>query len=74
MEIIPAQNKKDLQDFIDLPYSLYKDDPNWVAPLRNEQKNQFIPVKNPMLNHCHYQLFLLYKDTQVIGRIAAFID
>jgi len=74
MQIIPAQNKNDLQAFIDLPYCLYKDDPNWVAPLRNEQKNQFIATKNPMLDHCHYQLFLLYKDNQVIGRIAAFID
>jgi hypothetical protein len=74
MEIIPVQNKKELQNFIDLPYLLYKNDPNWVAPLRNEQKNQFILAKNPMLDHCQYQLFLLYQDSKVIGRIAAFID
>ena len=74
MQIIPAQNKKDLQNFIDLPYWLYKDDPNWVAPLHNEQKNQFIAAKNPMLDHCQYQLFLLYEEDQIIGRIAAFID
>ncbi len=74
MQIISVQNKKELQDFINLPYRLYKDDPNWVAPLRNEQKNQFIASKNPMLDHCRYQLFLLYKDKQIIGRIAAFID
>jgi ribosomal protein S18 acetylase RimI-like enzyme len=74
MRIIPAQSKKDLQDFIDLPYSLYKDDPVWVAPLRNEQKNQFIAAKNPMLDHCRFQLFLLKNDNRVVGRIAAFID
>jgi ribosomal protein S18 acetylase RimI-like enzyme len=74
MQIIPVQNKIELQNFINFPYRLYKDDPNWVAPLRNEQKNQFIPSKNPMLDHCQYQLFLLYRNNQVIGRIAAFID
>lgn len=72
--IKPVTTKKELKDFIELPYRLYKDDPNWVAPLRSEQKNQFIPQKNPMLNHCHYQLFLLCEDEHVVGRIAAFID
>jgi hypothetical protein len=74
LRIKPIDSKNDLSKFIDLPYQLYKHDPNWVAPLRSEQKNQFIPQKNPMLDHCHYQLFLLYHDDVVVGRIAAFVD
>jgi len=74
MEIILVDNKKDLNAFIELPYQLYADDPIWVPPLRSEQKNQFIPEKNPMLEHCQYQLFLLKENNLIIGRIAAFID
>jgi len=42
---------RDLQRFIYLPYQLYENDPNWVAPLRSEQKAQYDPLKNPMLRH-----------------------
>lgn len=74
MNIRVVETPKELKEFIDLPYSLYKDDPNWVPPLRSEQKKQFILQKNPMLEHCRYQLFLLYQDGRVVGRIAAFTD
>ncbi len=74
MEIIPVQNKSDLKAFVELPYQLYKDDRNWVAPLRDEQMAQFEIKKNPMLEHCEYALFLAKKDGQVVGRISAFLD
>jgi hypothetical protein len=74
MQIKMVETTKELNDFLELPYILYKNDPNWVPPLRSEQKNQFILQKNPMLEHCCYQLFLLYQDDRVAGRIAAFTD
>jgi GNAT superfamily N-acetyltransferase len=74
MQIIPVQTPKDLQDFIDLPYQLYKDDPMWIAPLRSEQAAQFVPEKNPMLNHCTYTLFLAKEGDRVLGRVSAFLD
>ena len=74
MKIHPVADKKDLSRFINFPYQFYKDDSNWVPPLRSELKPQFNPAKNPMLEHCEYQLFLLLDGEKVIGRIAAFID
>jgi len=74
MHILPVQNKKDLRKFINFPFTFYKEDPNCVAPLRFDLRNQFNPDTNPMLSHCDYQLFLLVRDKQIIGRIAAFID
>lgn len=74
MHIESVQSKKDLKRFIQHPYDLYRDDPNWVPPLRSEQKAQFDPRKNPMLDHCRIQLFLLKKGQRVIGRCSAFID
>ncbi len=74
MHIHPVTGKQDLKAFIDLPYRLYRRDPVWVPPLRDEQRGQFDPKRNPLLEHCTWQLFLLKQDGRAIGRIAAFID
>lgn len=74
MQIRPVASQKDLTAFINLPYQLYKDDPVWVPPLRDEQRGQFDPKRNPLLDHCEWQLFLLEENSKTIGRIAAFID
>ena len=74
MQIIPVQTPEELKAFINLPYELYKNDPVWVAPLRSEQASQYVPSKNPMLNHCTYSLFLAKEGNRVVGRIAAFLD
>ena len=74
MQIHPVSTKKDLAAFLELPYRLYKNDPLWVPPLRDEQRGQFDPQRNPLLDHCEWQLFLLEEKGKYIGRIAAFID
>lgn len=74
MHIAAVNSKQDLKQFIELPYRFYRSDPLWVAPLKNEVRAQFNPRKNPTLQHCDYQLFLLKEGQQVLGRVAAFID
>jgi len=74
MQVRQVQSKRDLKEFIALPYRFYRDDPYWVAPLRGEQKKLFTPKGNPLLGHCDYALYLLWDNNAVIGRIAAFID
>ena len=74
MNIRPVQTQADLSRFIRLPYRFYRDDPVWIPPLRREQRNQFDPQRNPMLDHCAYALFLLEDGSHILGRIAAFVD
>jgi GNAT superfamily N-acetyltransferase len=74
MNLRTVQTDKDLDAFIDMPYHFYRGDPVWVPPLRSEQRGQFDPKRNPLLNHCEYGLFLLESEGRVNGRIAAFID
>ena len=74
MHIQAVKTKREQRAFIDLPYQIYRDDPLWVEPLRSEVQAQFHPKKNPLLDHCEYQLFLLVEGQRVMGRIAAFID
>ncbi len=74
MDLRPIDTAHDLERFIALPYPLYKNDPNWIPPLRDEQHGQFDPKRNPLLDHCKWQLFLLEDGGRPIGRIAAFLD
>lgn len=74
MQIIQVQTPEELKAFINFPYELYKHDPVWIAPLRSEQASQYVPAKNPMLNHCTYALFLAKEGDRVVGRISAFLD
>jgi GNAT superfamily N-acetyltransferase len=74
MRVYPVSSTKDQAQFIEFPYRHYRSDPVWVPPLRDEQRGQFLPARNPMLEHCEWQLFLLEEGGTVIGRIAAFID
>ncbi|KQC03893.1 MAG: hypothetical protein APR54_02210 [Candidatus Cloacimonas sp. SDB] len=71
IEIKPVRTKKDLIDFIKLPFKIYKNDPHWVAPLISEQKKYFNPGKNPYYDHSEVQLFLALKAGSVAGRISA---
>lgn len=74
MQVRPVKSANALRAFIELPYWLYRNDPVWVAPLRSEQRAQFDPKRNPFLDHCEWQLFLLKDQGRTVGRIAAFMD
>jgi GNAT superfamily N-acetyltransferase len=75
MRFIKAVNTNSgVKKFINLPYHLYKNNSTWIPPLKAEQKKIFRPHTNVFLKHCDYQLFLLYEDHRIIGRIAAFVD
>ncbi len=69
-----VKNKQDLHHFVKVPWDLYKDDPNWVAPLILERMETLNPSKNPYFEHAHAKFWLACKGEQIIGRISAQID
>jgi GNAT superfamily N-acetyltransferase len=71
IKILPVNSKQLLKSFIMLPLELYKDDPNWVAPLISEQYKFFNPRHNPYYQHSEVQLFVATEDGRVVGRISA---
>ncbi|MDD3050769.1 MAG: GNAT family N-acetyltransferase [Candidatus Cloacimonetes bacterium] len=71
IEIIAVNNSKLLKEFIMLPFELYKNNANWVAPLISEQKKFFNPEKNPFYEHSEAQLFIAYHNNKPVGRISA---
>ncbi|UIJ47031.1 N-acetyltransferase [Sphingomonas cannabina] len=74
LTIRPVTTKADRKTFVDLPFRLYADDPNWVPPLKSEALGLITPEKNGWFSHAKAQLFLAELDGRVVGRISAHID
>ena len=73
VEIRRVTDSSDLKAFIEVPWSIYRDDPNWVPPLKFERKEAF-SEKNPFFEHAHWQAWLAYLNGVPVGRISAQID
>lgn len=66
--------KNDLEDFIKFPMDLYKNNPNYVPSLINEEKNIWNKKENPALHYSLAKQFLAYKNGKIAGRIAVIIN
>ena len=69
-----VESKKDLMKFIKLPWKIYRDDPNWVPPLIIDRKKLLDKKHNPFFEHAQMDLFLAYKDGELVGRIAGIVN
>ncbi|MBC7540879.1 MAG: GNAT family N-acetyltransferase [Bacteriovorax sp.] len=63
--------KKDLKEFIELPWSLYLNDPCWVPPLKMAVKDLLNQNKHPFYKTATVKSWLAEKDGVVVGRIMA---
>src|SRR5918997_5810735 len=69
--IRPVETKADRKAFVDLAWQVYRDDPAWVPPLKDEVHGLITPGKNPWFEHARAQLWLAERGGKVVGRISA---
>jgi hypothetical protein len=74
VEIIPVENKAQLERFIQVPMRLSARDPKWIAPLMFERREALSKKINPFFQHADAQFWLARKDGRDVGRITAQID
>jgi hypothetical protein len=72
--IRPVETKKDRRAFVDFAWGVYKNDPAWVPPLKDEVHGLITPGKNPWFEHARAQLWLAERGGQLVGRISAQVD
>jgi hypothetical protein len=71
IEKVDTANKAQVRRFVQLPYRLYKDCPQWVPPLNLDAYNQLNPKKHPFYEHSDVEFFLAVRDGRDVGRIGA---
>lgn len=75
MKLIQVRDRARIKDFLDVPRSIYKNDPKWVCHLDTDIEAVFNPARNGYFNHGEARRWVLYDDRmKPIGRVAAFID
>src|SRR3954447_15295169 len=74
VDVQPVASRRDLKEFIELPYRLHSTSGVWVPPLKLERRLFLNPRLNAYFRHGDAQLFLAWRDGRVVGRISAQYD
>lgn len=67
-------SRADRKAFVDFAWEVYRDDPAWVPPLKDEVHGLLDAKKNPWFGHGRAALFLAERDGRIVGRISAQVD
>ena len=75
MHTIEVTDKHVVQQFLELPFSIYRNDAQWVCPLMNDIESVFDPQKNNFFSFGKCNRWILVDaNNHTVGRIAAFIN
>lgn len=74
IEIIAVEGGSALKEFIDLPWRIYAEHPNWVPPLKKEIRRLLDPNRHPFWEFSERVLFLARRGAKPVGRIAGIVD
>ena len=58
VSIIPVRSEQDLTTFVDLPWTVYADQPLWVPPIKSQDRELLTPGAHPFWESARRELFL----------------
>jgi hypothetical protein len=67
----PVDSASDRKAFVDFAWQVYRADPAWVPPLKDEVHALLDPRKNPWFGHARARLWLAERGGRTVGRISA---
>jgi hypothetical protein len=72
--VFPVTERGRLNDFLRLPFAVYRGDSNWVAPIISEVKRILDVKLNPYFAQASLGLFVCYNGDAPAARLAVVID
>ncbi|HWS22857.1 MAG TPA: GNAT family N-acetyltransferase [Anaerolineales bacterium] len=69
---IDKDNKKQVNQFIQIPFDMYKNCEQWVPPILIDAYAQLNPKKHPFYEHSEADFFIALMDNKPVGRIGVF--
>ena len=67
---VDTEDKKQVKEFVQFHYDLYKGCPQWVPPFRNDIEVMLNKKKHPFYEHSDADFFTAWKDGKMVGRTA----
>ncbi len=74
VEVRAVSGASDLKAFINLPFRLHANHPQWVPPLKLERRIFLNRRLNAFFSHGEAEYFLARRDGRVVGRITAHVN
>jgi hypothetical protein len=68
VEMLDFSNKTQLNEFIRLPFRLYKNCPQWCPPFITDVKTMLDKKKHPFYEHSDADWFMVRRDGNVVAR------
>lgn len=72
--VAPVRDPAAVDRFIRFPWTIYRDDPVWVPPLRSDVRKLLDRDRHPFHQHADVEYFLALRDDRPVGRIAAVVN
>ena len=70
----PVVTRQQQRQFLHLPWTIYRGDPNWIPPLRQNQKEMTGISRHPFYNDAAIQNFIASRAGVPCGRVAAIVN
>ncbi len=74
ISVVPVQTKRQQKQFLTLPWKIYRGDPYWIPPLRQNQKELVGFARHPFYDHSEGQAFLAMRDGEPVGRVLGIVN
>lgn len=74
LTIRPVESRRDRRQFVQLPWSIYRDDPYWIPPLRRNLEELVGFRRHPFHAVADVRTWLACRDGQPVGRIAGIVN
>jgi len=74
LEIREVKSEKDIKNFVNFQFDLYKNNKYWVPPIKSDEIKALKPETNPAFEFCDAKFWTAWKDGKCVGRIGAIIN
>ena len=74
IDVVKIRCKREMDDFIRLPYHIYSECPQYVPDLKGDISSLFDSKKNPACKFSQIQPFVAYRNEVCVGRIVGIIN
>ena len=74
IDVVKVSSKRQLDDFIGLPATIYRDCQQYVPDLESDTRSLLDPKRNPAFEFSAIQPFLAYCGGSAVGRIVGIIN
>jgi GNAT superfamily N-acetyltransferase len=71
IEKVDLSSKKAVNEFVEFPFKIYRNIPQWVPPILSDIKLMLNPKKHPFYEHSEGEFFVARMNGEMVGRIGA---